>query len=115
MPRKLYPLERRLFEKMLSVPFPGNDILRSQLDHVLVKCADSNGGLCLLATGPIQPVYLRNRVPVEGETQDVDGMPIHLLLHVVDGVVNELEIYREDNGALLAGVDPDSICAFSGE
>ena len=40
------------------------------------------------------------RIPVEAETEDADGVPIHLLLHVVDGKVAELEVYKDDGSPI---------------
>lgn len=39
--------------------------------------------------------------PVEAELGDLDVVLVHVLLHVVDGRLDELEIYREDSGRLL--------------
>ena len=46
---------------------------------------------------------------MEAETEDGDGMTIHLLLHVIDGSLNELEIYREDSTSLKRSIDPSSV------
>jgi hypothetical protein len=35
-------------------------------------------------------------VPVEADLEDDDGVTIHVL-HVLDGYLNELEVYREDS------------------
>jgi hypothetical protein len=43
---------------------------------------------------PRAPVALR--IPVEGMAADADGVAIAVLLHVVDGWVTELEVYRVD-------------------
>jgi hypothetical protein len=39
---------------------------------------------------------VRSRVPVEAHAADADGAPIHVLLHVVDERLSELELFRED-------------------
>jgi hypothetical protein len=39
---------------------------------------------------------VKNRVPVIGLTKDESGAAIDILLHVVDGKVNELEFVRLD-------------------
>ena len=41
--------------------------------------------------------HLEKRIPVEAEGRDADGMGIHFLLHVVDGLLKEIEIFREDS------------------
>lgn len=40
------------------------------------------------------------RIPVEAEAPDVDGVMIHFLLHVVGGVIKEVEVFREDSGKI---------------
>jgi len=44
--------------------------------------------------------HVARRVPVEAELEDVDGVTIHVLLHVVQGFLNELEVFREDGGLI---------------
>jgi hypothetical protein len=41
--------------------------------------------------------------------QDTDGVLIHVLLHVVDGFMNELEIFREDSGPILRSLSSDDM------
>jgi hypothetical protein len=40
------------------------------------------------------------RVPVEAEGKDEDGVTIHMLLHVVEGRPAELEFFREDSATV---------------
>jgi hypothetical protein len=51
-----------------------------------------------IGEGPIADVI--RRVPVEGESADSDGAVVHLLLHVLGGMLSELDIYREDSLAV---------------
>lgn len=46
------------------------------------------------------PAKVIRRIPVEAEAEDSDGATIHLLLHVVDGYMKELELYRDGVGAV---------------
>jgi hypothetical protein len=39
----------------------------------------------------------------------VDGVPVYFLLHVVDGFVSELEIYKADGKSILALPEPGKI------
>lgn len=45
--------------------------------------------------------------PVNANTADRDGTPIDVLLHVRDGFLHELEIYRVDNGNVVALPAPE--------
>jgi hypothetical protein len=38
---------------------------------------------------------------------DQDGVAVHVLLHVLDGYLNELEIYREDSAPLQRQLAPE--------
>jgi hypothetical protein len=79
----------------MSAQFDGRDAISSQLETVRVRDLDSDGGLALNASGAPAPVA--TRIPVELNYTDPDGMRVHVLLHVVRGFVDELEIFREDS------------------
>jgi hypothetical protein len=48
-------------------------------------------------------------VPVEAELVDEDGVIVHVLLHVVDGFLNELEVYREDSAPVRRVIRPEEL------
>lgn len=99
-PRPLTTAERDVLTFLLDEPFPGRDALRRQL--VVVKVCEEYGEgdpsvvLCFDPAHP-QGAAVTRRVPVEAETVTEDGVGIHVLLHVVDGLLNELEVFREDS------------------
>jgi hypothetical protein len=81
--------------RLLEPTFPGRDELREQVTHIEVMTIDEDGGLSLRCSGgPRAPV--KCSVPTEGEYADSDGVPVHVLLHVVDGFVSELEVFKEE-------------------
>lgn len=94
--------ERRLIEKLLSRDFPGRDALRVQLEAAHVLTIDKEGSLQFRASGPSADV--KHRVLAEGYYLDRDGVEngpvVNVLLHVVDGMLNELEIYKDDGSAV---------------
>jgi len=98
--RHLEVSERELLVGLLAQDFPGRDALRRQLDSVLAKKIDDDGSLAL-QTGPADPAPVKCRVPTEGQCADVDGTVIHVLLHVVNGLMNELEIFKEDSSRVI--------------
>ncbi len=49
------------------------------------------------------------RVPIEAEGNDADGMPFAILLHVLDGYLSELEIYRMDGKPFLDYPQPSNL------
>jgi hypothetical protein len=81
---------------LLKEDFPGSQALRDQISNLLVRPIDAEGSLRLDASGPRAEV--KHRVPMEAMLEDVDGITIHLLLHVIDGLMNELEVYKDDLG-----------------
>src|SRR3954451_20893479 len=94
--RPLKTNERDLLTKLLEPSFPGRDELREQLGSATATEVDENGSLALrCASGRQAPV--KCRVATEGECPDADGIAIHVLLHVVEGVMRELEIFKDDS------------------
>lgn len=105
-PRDLRAHERALIEQLLRPPFDGRDEIRSQLANARVS-AEGDGDTRTLRFEPDRSKVPRGltvlRVPVEAEATDDDGVPIAVLLHVVDGIAEELEIYRVDGLPIRRG------------
>ena len=57
--------------------------------------------------GPQRP--FSGGFPVEAEVVDSDGVLIHVLLHVLEGFLDELEIYREDSEHLVKAIRADDL------
>ncbi len=96
--------ETALLEKLLAADFPGVDALRAQQATLVVsEILDEprNGSLELHPRPDTRALAIAKRVPVEAQGTDVDGVPFHVLLFVVDGLMAELQIFREDSGPLL--------------
>lgn len=100
--RQLTDNERRLVEKLLSPEFPGCEALRAQLDTARVSVIDQDGSLQFRVSGPSAKVT--QRVATEAYYFDAEGTglrpAVHLLLHVVDGMLNELEVYKDDGSPI---------------
>jgi hypothetical protein len=97
--RPLGTEEKRILNPLLSADFPGREALAAQCTSASGRQIDPNGSLeFALASGPRADVV--HRIPVEAEVEDQDGVTVHVLLHVMDGGLNELEIFREDSGPL---------------
>lgn len=98
--RPLEASERELLQGLLVQEFPGREELRRQLNTVLAKRIDADGSIAL-QTGAADPAPVKSRVPTEGQCPDADGTVIHVLLHVVNGFMNELEIFKEDSSRVI--------------
>ena len=113
--RMLSNWERNLIRRLLSSPFPGRDELLNQVENVVASpmhedgtLLDENGSLYLRSSSTVK-ASVKNRVPTEGEVIDVDGVIIHYLLHVVDGRIEQLEIFKEDLSKVSRQPNPEDI------
>ena len=71
------------------------------MDRAVARIIDENGSLAIRVMD-CDRANVRERVPVEADAIDSDGQPVHVLLHVVDGYLNELELYRNDLKPVLS-------------
>jgi hypothetical protein len=92
--------EEGLLALLLSAEFAGKEAIARQLGSAQVRVIDSEGSLALRVSSS-ERADVKHRIPVEAEAHDRDGVMVHMLLHVVDGVVSELEIYKEDSSPIL--------------
>lgn len=93
--RALFKREVLIIEKLLSQDFPGCHELRMQLLSARVSPIDRKGSLQFRIVGPAAPV--ETRVPTEahyfdGRSDEDSGPAVHLLFHVVEGKLHELEV-----------------------
>ena len=91
--------EKMVVEKLLEQEFTGRDELRIQLEYASVCEMDRNGSLLLhIDRGPDAPV--KYRIANEGWYPDLDGVMIHVMLHVSSGRMLKLEIYKDDGSTI---------------
>ncbi|MCA9814226.1 MAG: hypothetical protein H6677_02830 [Candidatus Obscuribacterales bacterium] len=99
-------MEINIFNRLLSVEFPGVEHLRMQIEAMQVQTLDENGSLSLKVESGVR-ADVQSRVPVEASYSDSeegsdDKEPrVHMLLHVLDGSMKELEIYKDDGSAIV--------------
>ena len=102
--RELTVHERRLLSALVAQQFPGSAELARQLEFAKVRpIADDDSLDILIGDGP--PASVDRRIPVEAAVEDLDDVTVHILLHVVDHFMNELEVYREDLGLLKSAIE----------
>lgn len=87
--------ERARFDVLLDAQFPGREQVWLQLENCEVRVLDEFGCLQLFPKRR-SPANVARPIPVEAEGLDVDGVRIHYLLHAEGGIVNLLEVFKED-------------------
>lgn len=92
--------ERAILLRLLSTEFSGRPELLRQAEDLLVRTIDDDGCLAL-RTAVTTPAQLRLRVPVEASFIDRDGTEGHVLLHVVGGLLRELEFFKDDGSPVI--------------
>ncbi len=105
--------ERAIIARLLSHEFAGVGALRRQSKDLQVRSIDPEGSLELRPADGAPVAQVAQRVPIEAELKDHDGDTIHILLHVVDGLMNELEVYRESLGVPQRGLNSDRLRVLS--
>jgi len=98
--REPSPTERGLIQRLLEADFAGKSELANQLASCRVREIDSDGSLEFELAACYDPAPVAKRIPVEGDGVDEDGIHVHVLLHVVNGFVKELEIYKDDGSPI---------------
>lgn len=109
--------EQKVLAKLLELPFEGCTELRQQLDGLRVKRIDENGSLNFEVTSETRAPYERG-LAVEATCPDVDSQnlsdpKIHLLLHLREGKMWMLEIYKDDSSRVKRDPDPKDFQLFS--
>lgn len=112
--RDLTKNERQLIERLLTKDFPGVEALRSQLETARASAIDAEGSLQFRVSGPLAAV--QQRVPTEGYYFDTEGVEfrpaVNVLLHVIEGKLHELEVYKDDGSEIETSLDALDISGF---
>jgi len=113
--RPLASKEIAILKKLLQQPFRGRDELSQQLIGAQVRQIDDSGSLRFLLRGGT-PAPLPRGIAVEATYfDDGNGNEAHvnILLHVVDGKLSMLEIYKDDGSKIARDPDPAELQVFS--
>ena len=107
-------IESALLRRLLEKDFSGRDGLLKQLDGLLVETIDQAGSLSLRPIPLAAAVEVQQRVIAEGHYSDEDngsseGPLVHLLLHVANGRLAELEIYKDDGSPIKKQPKPEDL------
>jgi hypothetical protein len=109
--------EMEILRKLLELNFAGRNELIHQLDGLLAKPIDTRGSLKLLVASADKAPVSRG-VVAEARYADLDtkgdaGAHVNILLHVADGKLHMLEIYKDDGSQILKAPTPDEFQLFS--
>jgi len=110
-PRPLTSDEAGILNRLLSVSFQGQEALLRQAQSVRVseECKDCRSIKLAVERLPSNVAVVQRRIPIEAEAVDRGGVTIHVLLHVVHGFIDEIEIYREDLQQIAELPKPNSL------
>ncbi|WP_428940190.1 DUF6984 family protein [Fontivita pretiosa] len=99
--------EQAMLMKLLERPFPGRDALLTQVPRCRVRTLHQDGTFEIYVAGGLEAGNVNQRVPVEVRDADDDGVPVDILLHVVNGRLAELEIVKLDGSPIRKTLDPN--------
>lgn len=109
--RPLNTNEMELLTKLLDHDFPGRDALRRQLSSVTGRRIDENGSI-ELRTAENERAEVQSASPTEGTCADIDGVPIAVMLHVKEGKLRLLEIFKEDGSEIQRPPKAEALAAY---
>jgi hypothetical protein len=87
-----------LMQKMLQLDMADVHLLRQQLNTARTRGVDADGSFRVHTGGPPWNKS-SERVPIEAQVVDQDDIPTKVLMHVLDELIREIEIYRVDGKA----------------
>ena len=88
--RLMSDYEASLLTRLLELDFEGRDELVEQVRNSRVRESDEFGSIEFEIDKTTLRAAETQRVPVEGEASDNDGVPIWVMLFVVDGWIDQL-------------------------
>jgi hypothetical protein len=108
--RPLRTNEREILLKLISAVPAAGEGLRSQVNSCAARELDEYGSLELTVPSPVKLLELSGPI-VSAMQEDTDTIPtkgpyINFILFARNGVINELQIYKDDGGAIKSAIDP---------
>lgn len=110
--RLLNDYERMILSRLLSCEFAGRDAIAAQLGSARGRQIDDTGSV-ELTTDIATPAGVVSRLPVEAQCLDEDGVPISVMLYVVNGFISELEFSKADGSTIRKMPDPQALDVFA--
>lgn len=104
--RQINASEKEILSRLLEADFPARDVVCEQVLHAVVRTIDAEGSLEFQTTSS-QTIPPGGRVRVEARYRDLDEVYVNLLLHIADGKVRELEVYKDDGSPIRTAPNAD--------
>jgi hypothetical protein len=107
--RPLTDSEKAIVMKMLSVDLPGVEILREQANHAMARVLDRYGSIAF-KLGLVERTRFSDGPLISALQPDTDtvqryGPYVNIILFIKDGLIAELQIYKDDGSKILGSVD----------
>lgn len=105
-------LKERWISKLLDIEFKGKDIILRQLANATVEytCEYAYISIKFILADNVELFPYNVRVPVEMTAYQKSSAPILFLIHVVNGVISELEILTADSSRIdIDNIDLESV------
>lgn len=102
-PHSLLPEENEFIGRLLPAALSHRELLLAHAAAARVRWVESFGQPAILFDVPQTVTRLPpeiGRIVYEREARDSDGASVQLLVHVLDGILAEIEMYREDGNPL---------------
>ena len=115
MQRLLEIIEQRILYKLLDQCTFDTSSLRPQVAIIKVQNVNDDGSILRfenLKSAPPAPIPPIHFVPVEAIVSDTDGVKIHILLHLREGRLYEMEYLKEDGTIIMKHPDPQEMKEF---
>jgi hypothetical protein len=103
MYRDMNDMEREWIDKLLDVDLQGKDILMKQFLKAQAICEKGYEFISLKfeVKNSDEKYPYPIRVPIEMRAFQEGSAPVIFLLHIIDGLVNELEIFSADLSQII--------------
>lgn len=101
-----------LIRRLLSLPFPGREELYDQVpfaSHGEPWRTIPPSFFIDVERDDAPAARVEQRVPVAGHGVDSDGMGFEVLLHVYQGYLNAVEVWRGDGTAMISPIVADDV------
>ena len=111
MYRELNQEEQKWLKKLLDVNFLGKRVLEKQIKHAKIIQNYNSGFISLkFKIGKnVEKFPYNYRVPAQMIANQSDGIPIIFLIHVINGYIDELEIFNAGGHEISENINIDDV------